>query len=124
MQLCRKDNKLYRNNVEGGGLAGQLLELLVLHDLGGRASHEEDVRGVHDGSPAEPGSGPSGCDLSLVGVVVENGAELLHVHLAQCPGHRLGESVCDGIGVSDTFPLDELDLSAGEKVVQKVVQIY
>ena len=94
--------------LERDGLAGEGLEVLAVADVGGGASDQKDVGRVDDVSAPELGRGLTGGDLGLVGVVVEDVSELLLVHLAEGLTDLLGQGVCDGIGVSDSFPLDDL----------------
>ena len=100
--------------LQSDGLAGKGLEVGSLSDVGGGASDQKDVGRVDDGSAAELGGGLSGCDLRLVGVVVQNVSELLLVHLTEGAGDLLGEGVRDAVGVSDSFALDDLDVLHGD----------
>ena len=96
------------------GLAGEGLEVLALSDVCGGASDEQDVGGVDDVSASEGRGRLTGCDLRLVGVVVEDVAELLLVHLAEGLADLLREGIGDTVGVSDSFPLDDLYLFHGD----------
>ena len=100
--------------LECDGFAGQGFEVLSLTNVGGRTSDEEDVRGVDDRSSSEPGCCLTGCDLSLIRVVVENVSELLLVHPTEGLGDLLGECIGDGVGVTDSLPLDDLDFLHGD----------
>lgn len=95
---------------EGGGLdREECLPALLVDDGGGAAVHE-DVDRLDDAAAAELRAGAAGDDLGLVGVVVEDVADLALVHPAEGLGDGLGDVVGHGVGVADPLPLDDLDL--------------
>jgi len=79
--------------------------------LGGPAI-EQDIDRPDDLSPTVFRLGLSRNDLSLVGIVVQDGAALFEVCEGESPADRLGNAICKAVGVTQAFSLDEFDLLA------------
>ena len=55
--------------------------------------------------------------------MVENVSDLFDVHRAEGLADGLGDTVRDGVGMSDSFPLDDLDLPLGYRDLVDPVDI-
>ena len=94
-------------------ISERIHQVCTLSDMGGCTSDQENVCRADDGSSAELGGCGTCCNLSLVGVVVEDVAVFLLVHPAERLGDLLGECVGHTVRVTDSFPLDDLDIPHG-----------
>jgi len=100
-----------REVVAGGRERGRVDRELLAFVLLRGAPDDEHVERL-DASPPPPpyGGGAAGDQLRLVGVVVKHLPDAVQVELRERPRHRLRDTVADRIRVSDTLPLDDLDL--------------
>ena len=59
--------------------------------------------------PPNFGIGFAGNDLSLVGIVVQDYAELIEIFPAKRPADRLCNTIGDTVGMTEAFALDEFN---------------
>jgi len=99
-----------REVVAGGRERGRVDRELLAFVLLRGAPDDEHVERLDDLAAAVRGGGAAGDQLRLVGVVVKHLPDAVQVELRERPRHRLRDTVADRIRVSDTLPLDDLDL--------------
>ncbi len=95
---------------------GGVRQSLVV-DRGDGPSHQDYVDGLEHATATELRGALTTDDLVLVGVVVQDLAAIVEVHLAQGSGHGFGQAVRDAVRVPDALTLHQLDallLDGGE----------